>query len=114
MKGINIASTVANAVITISFPRGNIVTPLVAPATHDQFFFTYLQAFQYSNAYDPTTGCCPTQCPPQTGLDVQIDPPVCVYCNTAADLVYNANSGTCSCKPGFYLDSTKTFVCFPC
>ena len=68
----------------------------------------------YSNTYDPTTGCCPTACPAKTGLDVQIDPPSCVYCDINAGLVYNPNNGTCSCSPGNYLDASKTFQCFPC
>ena len=48
----------------------------------------------YSNTYDPTTGCCPTACPAKTGLDVQIDPPSCVYCDINAGLVYNPNNGS--------------------
>jgi proprotein convertase subtilisin/kexin type 5 len=47
-------------------------------------------------------------------LDVQNNPPVCIYCNTNAGLVYNPNNGTCTCASGFYLDSTKTFQCYAC
>ena len=105
LRGLNVVGSVANALITIKFDRSTTV---------DQSFYTYIKAFQYSNAYDPTTGCCPTSCPQQTGLDVQIDPPVCVYCNTNAGLIYNPDNGTCTCQPGFYLDASKTFQCFPC
>ena len=105
MKGLNLNSSVANTLVTIKYSRD---------ANVDQSLYIVLRAYQYSNAYDPTTGCCPTSCPAQTGLDVQIDPPVCVYCNTLAGLVYSPSNGTCACKPGFYLDSSKTFQCFPC
>ena len=106
MRGINLPSTTTTAevVFTITFAR----------STTAQAFFVYCRAFQYSNSYDPSTGCCPTECPAQTGLDVQIDPPSCIYCNTAANLVYNATSGSCGCNVGFYLDASKTFACFPC
>lgn len=92
-------------VITVSFVRSTIV---------DQSFYFYMRMYQYISAYDPTTGCCPSACPALTGLDVQNDPPVCIYCNTNAGLMYNPNNGTCTCKPTFYLDSTKTFQCYPC
>jgi hypothetical protein len=105
LKGLNSNSTTANAVITISYVRSR---------TQDQNLWTYIKLFQYKNAYDPTTGCCPTSCPPQTGLDVQNNPPVCIYCNTQAGLAYNPNNGTCTCISGFYLDTTKTFQCYPC
>lgn len=105
LRGLNVVGSVANALITIKFDRNTGV---------DQSLYTYIRAYQYSNAYDPTTGCCPTNCPQQTGLDVQIDPPVCVYCNTNAGLIYSPDNGTCTCKPGFYLDASKTFQCFPC
>ena len=106
MRGINLPSTTTTAevVFTITFAR----------STTAQAFFVFCRAFQYSNSYDPSTGCCPTECPTQTGLDVQIDPPSCIYCNTAANLVYNATSGSCGCNVGFYLDASKTFACFPC
>ena len=40
--------------------------------------------------------------------------PICVKCDTNAGLVYNSANGTCTCSPGFYLDSSSTFQCFPC
>lgn len=104
-RGLNANFNTANAVITISFPRH---------ATLDQSVFFFIRLFQYVAAYDPTTGCCPSQCPALTGLDVSQDPPVCIYCNSKAGLVYNANNGTCTCTSGNYLDSVKTFQCFAC
>lgn len=104
-KGLNANSTTAEAVITISFVRDLV---------SDQHLWTYLRLFQFTNAYDPTTGCCPTGCPANTGLAVAINPPTCVYCNTNAGLFYNPNNGTCTCLSGYYLDSTKTFQCYPC
>lgn len=76
--------------------------------------FTYVVVKQYLQAYDPNTGCCVSSCPANTGLDTTITPPTCVYCNTQAGLWYNPNNGTCTCVPGYYLDSTKTFQCYAC
>lgn len=104
-RGLNANSATANAVITISFTRS---------ASVDQSLFFFIRMFQYVAAYDPTTGCCPSQCPALTGLDVSNDPPVCIYCNANAGLVYNPNNGTCTCQSGFYLDSSRTFQCFAC
>ncbi len=104
-KGININSTVANVVITVSFVRSRTI---------DQSFFTYVALSQYLKAYDPSTGCCVTSCPTNTGLDTTIRPPTCVACNTQAGLFFNPNEGGCTCLPGFYLDSTKTFQCYKC
>ncbi len=104
-RGLNANSTTANALITVSYVRSTV---------QDQNLWAYLRLYQYSNAYDPTTGCCPTTCPTLTGLDVQANPPVCIYCNTQAGLVYSPNNGTCTCMSGFYLDTTKTFQCYIC
>ncbi len=104
-RGININSTIANAVITITYVR-NLNT--------DQNVWTYLRLTQYATAYDPTTGCCTPSCPLSTGLNVAIDPPTCVYCNTQAGLFFNPANGTCTCLSGFYLDATTTFQCYPC
>lgn len=104
-KGININSTVANVVITVSFVRSRAVS---------QSFYTYVALSQYLKAYDPSTGCCVTSCPTNTGLDTTIRPPTCVACNTQAGLFFNPNEGGCTCLPGFYLDSTKTFQCYKC
>ena len=94
-KGMNINSTVANAVITVSYVRSK---------TQDQNLFTYVVVTQYKQAYNP----------PNTGLDTTISPPTCVSCNTQGGLWFNPNNGTCTCLPGFYLDSTKTFQCYAC
>jgi hypothetical protein len=107
LRGLNANTVTANAVITISYVRDS-VTSL------DQSFYTYVRLFQYTAAYNPDTGCCPAFCPAQTGLNVQIDPPSCVSCNTNAGLVYNPNAGSCTCQTGFYLDPTKTFQCYSC
>lgn len=104
-RGININSTVANVVITVSYVRSR---------AQDQNMFTYVAVSQYLQAYDPSTGCCVSSCPPSTGLDTTINPPTCVYCDSKAGLWYNPNNGTCTCVPGFYLDSTKTFQCYAC
>ena len=104
-RGFNADSSTINAVITISYRRS---------LTVNQNIWTYLRMYQYTNAYDPTTGCCPVGCPANTGLDVQINPPTCVYCNAQAGLVFNPNNGTCTCISGFYLDPTQTFQCYPC
>ena len=45
---------------------------------------------------------------------MQNNPPVCIYCNTQAGLIYNSNNGTCTCKKGYYLDESKTFQCYQC
>lgn len=105
LKGITSNGTTANAVITVTYNRST---------TANQNVYTYLKLTQYNRAYDPTTGCCVTGCPALTGVDVQLDPPVCIYCNTNAGLVYNPNNGTCTCNSGFYLDTTKTFQCYAC
>ena len=105
LRGLNSPGTTATAVITVSFIR-SVVT--------DINVWTFIHLTQYSHAYDPTTGCCRTACPSLTGVDVQINPPVCVYCNIQAGLIFNPNNATCTCRSGFYLDSTKTFQCFPC
>jgi len=104
-RGLNINSTTANVVITISYARSK---------AQDQNVFTYVAVSQYTQAYDPNTGCCVSSCPPNTGLDTTISPPTCVACDTQAGLFYNPNNGTCTCLPGFYLDSTKTFQCYAC
>jgi hypothetical protein len=104
-KGININSTVADVVITISYVRSKTI---------DQNLFTYVVVSQYAQAYDPSTGCCVSSCPANTGLDTTITPPTCVACNTQAGLWYNPNNGTCTCLPGYYLDATKTFQCYAC
>ena len=107
LKGLNLGATdnIADAKVIFSFKRD---------ATRDQHFYFYLKAYQYAAAYDPSTGCCVTSCPPLTGLNVAIDPPSCIYCNTNSGLIYNADAGTCTCKLGYYLEATKTFQCFPC
>jgi hypothetical protein len=104
-KGMNINSATANVVITISYARSK---------DQDQNLFTYVVLSQYLQAYDPNTGCCVSSCPANTGLDTTISPPTCVYCDSRAGLWYNPNNGTCTCLPGFYLDSTKTFQCYAC
>ena len=104
-RGLNINSTTANVVITISYTRSR---------AQDQNVFTYVAVSQYTQAYDPNTGCCVSSCPPNTGLDTTISPPTCVACDTKAGLFYNPNNGTCTCLPGFYLDSSKTFQCYAC
>lgn len=104
-KGLNINAATANVVITISYPRSK---------DQDQNMFTYVVLSQYLQAYDPSTGCCVSSCPANTGLDTTQIVPTCVYCNTQAGLWYNPNNGTCTCLPGYYLDSTKTFQCYAC
>ena len=104
-KGLNVEGTTANAKITISFVRSTKV---------DQSLFSYILVSQYLKAYDPSTGCCVSSCPDQTGLDVSLVLPFCVSCNTQAGLFYNPNNGTCTCLAGYYLDPSTTFQCFPC
>lgn len=104
-KGLNINSNTANVVITISYPRS---------LTVDQNLFTYILVSQYVKAYDPSTGCCVASCPANTGLDVVLTPPTCVSCDVQAGLYYNPNNGTCTCLSGYYLDTSKTFQCYPC
>lgn len=104
-RGININTPTAEVTITVRFFRDT---------SRDQFLWTYLRIFKYTNAYDPHTGCCPTGCPLNTGLAVQIDPPTCIYCDIAAGLIYSPSNGTCVCASGFYLDQAKTFYCHPC
>ena len=105
IKGITANGTTANVVITVAYNRS---------ITLSQNVWTELKVTQYNKAYDPTTGCCVSGCPSLTGVDVQNDPPVCIYCNTNAGLIYNPNNGTCTCNSGFYLDSTKTYQCYAC
>lgn len=105
LRGTNLQSSVANVVVTVSFERN---------PTLDQSMYTYMLVSQYEQAYDPSTGCCTTRCPPETGLDVSLVVPVCVSCDTQMGLWYNPNNGTCTCLPGYYLDPSKTFQCYPC
>lgn len=104
-KGLNINSTTATVLITVSFLRDTAA---------DQSLFTYILVSQYLKAYNPDTGCCVTSCPASSGLDVSLVLPFCVSCNTQAGLWYNPNNGTCTCLAGYYLDPSKTFQCYPC
>jgi hypothetical protein len=61
LRGLNVNSTTANAVITVSYNRSTTV---------DQNLWTYLTLYQYNSAYDPNTGCCVNSCPAFTGLNV--------------------------------------------
>ena len=70
--------------------------------------------FEFQQVYDPTTQCCVSKCPAQSGLDVSVTPAACVTCDISKGLTYDPATASCKCADGFYLSDKLGFQCFPC
>lgn len=55
---------------------------------------------KFDNVYNPATDCCTTQCPANSGVNVNSVPISCVSCT--AGLIYNSVTGQCQCAVGMY------------
>jgi len=105
LRGLNINTTTANIDITISVKRS---------LSNDLKFYTLIAVTNYISAYDPNTGCCVSNCPAESGLDVNLPVPVCVSCNTKIGLYYNPVNQTCTCLSGYYQDFLFSQQCYLC
>jgi hypothetical protein len=104
--------------ISITLPRQRSDT-LAYDGSIDSTVATSLVLRLYSLAYNPSTDCCDTTCPVNSGLQLapvgSSIPPSCVVC--ANGLFYNAVTRVCQCQTGYYSVTqvaTGQVACFPC
>ena len=104
--------TVTNPTITISI---NAVRPIETTLARTLRFVSTTVLTEYSQAYDPIIDCCVRTCPPNSGVNVNSNPPSCIACT--AGLIYNTVSRQCQCQVGFYTVTqsvTQQVQCYPC
>lgn len=92
-------------ILSVSFQRSTTVT---------QNFRLNLDLLQFNVIFDTTNGCCAYTCPPQTGINLNSDPPSCVGCNAQIGQYYNSTLSQCQCLSGYYLVPGTSQTCSPC